>query len=527
MADDLKIPVSVPGADDAERKLRGVAEAEKQVGQGAEQAGRQAADAGRAAEQGAASFAVLNQAMGVLISTVQRAFRMVLDNLRELESARAAAFRQYVGQVAAPSTVALAQLRGAGEAETAMWVAEQAQQFGLTGEGVRGAAFAIESGIRPEEVGGAEGFARIQRAAFQTMRVTGAGGETAARMALAAREAGLGGTPEEIERFYGQATAFAGGSMISLAEFGPILGRLLPMAVSAGMDPQTFMSLAGAMSYRISDPSRLATSLEQLIRAAGRPSEPLAAFAAAGGRRPDQLSAMEILAFQSGQVGQAMAAGGPQAATAAAATLGLSAEQATLFGVAFDPAVQARMAGLRETAGGAGWEVIGGRFGQVMATPEAQAMAGAAGEQLQALRGAAKEAPYRVAEARAGQFAEYLRQHPRPGFGGRVWDWGYTRGQQQRDILVNQTIDALREAIAAGGPRAERARELLADLEAFDMFHVMIGAGAGDELRAAWEFLGAGGRRGAAVNVNVGTTQYITQDRRDPAGRREAPAPSP
>jgi hypothetical protein len=280
------------------------------------------------------------------------------------------------------------------------------------------------------------------------------------------------------------------------------------------------MAMASAMSFRQPEPSVLATNLQQMIRAAGRPSAALQAYA--GGR---QLGATEIMQFQSGYISKAMEAGGPQGAMAAAEELGVAPEVATVYAGVFDPAVQARMRGLQAAGGAATWAGLAGRYGAVRGRPEARYQAATYGARLERMRRAVGEEQYHAAyEAQRERVQEYFRT------GGR---WARVREAIQgedavtRQMLLEGTRARL-EAIAAGG--GEMGRQAL-------RHHALLGATPGawlgpgggirGDLAEAIDWLQTvqpGGNVIVEGDVHYGGTSYINKDRRDPAGRPHPPA---
>ena len=99
MPDDIKIPVTTPGARQAKQALRGVADAEKQIGQAGKQGGREAAEGLDRAERGAgrlmskikslvASFAGMALVRRILSGLAEETERMDRASLRAAESMR-------------------------------------------------------------------------------------------------------------------------------------------------------------------------------------------------------------------------------------------------------------------------------------------------------------------------------------------------------------------------------------------------------------------------------------------------------
>ncbi len=394
MADELKIRVGVDGAQRAQSDLKGVSRAEQDVGATAKKAGkdaagakREAAAAGkqvkRSAEDGREAIdklggsiglnvrALTNWRLGIAaaLMAIIELFRRSMKEMTDFRKSLRDTYREFVDLSQQPGTVQLAQLRGASEADTALWAVRQAKEYGIAPEAAREAAFAIESGIAPEAVGGRAALGQIERAAFTTMRAYGASGGTLASLAIAGLEARQARTPQEFRAFFAKVGAYAGKSKVSMEELAQISSELLPAAISAGIDPDYFLAMAAAMSFRM-PAARVRTSIERLIRAAGTPSEPLEQYATAMGKQASEMSAQDIWAFQSQFISQASQRG-PQAAMQAAEALGLTAEIQQVFTSAFDPRVLQRMKGIMGAGRAAKWSGVQGRFAGVTGTPEA------------------------------------------------------------------------------------------------------------------------------------------------------------
>jgi len=520
MSDDVKIPVSTPGAKEAGAELKNLAGGLREVGQASKVASQDAShatksigdDAHKAAakvKEGAKSWDEWRTGGLAAAAAIGAAIRRVIANMAEASERIRQDYQSFVGLTQQNDTRALAQIRGASEAKTASWMMKQSAAYGIAPEEARTAAFQIESGFQPEQVGGKAALASMEQMAFQTMRATGAGGQTVAGLQIAAYESGLAKTPAQFGAFLAKSTAYAGASRMTLQDFGGIMSRLLPMAVNVGIDPDEFQSMAAAMSFRISDPGRLATSLEQLIRAAG-----------AG---PAGMAASEVMAFQSQKISAAMQAGGPQGAKAAAEALGIAPELAQVYGVAFDPTVRARMGTLRAGAAGATFkDVIAGRFYQSLDTPEGRTSRAAFEKKFQESRRAVGEEDYQsaLAEAAAGQRESEANREGGMMAGAR--EAVFTPDQLARRAL-HQSQEAQLEmliGVSADPAVRSRAQALLSGISARPLMQGITGVGQRDAEIDAAAFLAEqrGGGGGPTFNFSGGT-HYHTGSKSDPAGK--------
>jgi len=388
MAKDIDIKVKASGAKKTAADIRDTARAEHDLGKGAKGASKGIRQASEAMDEltrglGVNKSIFTNWQVGLAagLATLVAALKESHEYLSRIHAEMRSAFREFSDLTRQPGTVQLAQIRGATEAATVDWMYRTGEKYAISPQEARTAAFEIESGLDPTKVGGKAAFGRIEDAAFRVMRGFGASGRTAAGLGIAAYESGLAMTPEEFRRFYAQAGIAAGKSRLSLESLGGILTETLPMAVKAGIPADYFMAQASAMSFRIGDPSRLRTALRQMIAAAGIKGPSLEQYAAAAGRQLADMSAVDIMELQSRQISGALASGGPQAANLMAESLGLPRELAQVYGAAFDPAVQARMRGLRGMIGGAAWSDVAGRYAGVRGTQSAREYATRIGEQ--------------------------------------------------------------------------------------------------------------------------------------------------
>ncbi|HUU34150.1 MAG TPA: hypothetical protein VMW48_08800, partial [Vicinamibacterales bacterium] len=266
MAKEIKIPVRTPGARQAKRALQDVAGAEKRVGDAGKTAGDKTAGGAKKAKQGVddlgASLGVNTGAMGrwslggvaataALIKGIKDALDMLQRYGEELDR-QAEKAAQLTG---GPGVRSLANIRGTSQAEALQSTYEQARRYDVMRATAEQASFAIESGISPEDVGGAGAIQQIEAAALQTAAISGASGATVGGLALTAREALGAAKPAQFQRFFAQALTYAKSSRVSLEELAGILNETLPLAVKAGIDPDKFMAMAASMSFRIKEPS--------------------------------------------------------------------------------------------------------------------------------------------------------------------------------------------------------------------------------------------------------------------------------
>jgi hypothetical protein len=518
MADDVKIPVSTPGAKESAAQLKTVAaglhevgESAKAAGQGTTQATKQiSADVKKTAgdvKDSASSWDVWKVSGLAAAAAVGAAMRRVIANMQEASDRIRQDYQSFVGLTQQNDTRALAQIRGQGETNTASWLMKQSAAYGIAPEEVRTAAFQIESGFTPGQVGGPAALEQMEQMAFKTMRGTGAGGQTVAGLQIAAYEAGLAKTPQQFGAFLAKSTAYAGSSRMTLQDFGGIMARLLPMAVNVGMDPDEFQAMASAMSFRISDPGRLATSLEQLIRAAG-----------AG---PAGMSASEVMAFQSQYISTATQTGGPQGAKVAAEALGIAPELAQVYGVAFDPTVRARMGTLRAKAAGATFlDVIEGRFNQSIGSPEGRTSRAAYGKKYEEQRRAVGAEEY---YANFEESIARLRRRQAEGEGEVLERFleAASKDEQLGRFVAQEDIEfQLHQLKKSGRTAAIRAQAAKLESELASPFagatQFFLGVGQEDTLIEASRLLA--GQRGGGAVYNGGT-HYHNQDRNDPAGK--------
>jgi len=534
MTDELRIPISTPGAAAAKKNLAAIAAGERDVGRAAETSGRKAAGAGQAAAGGMDAAEKKTRkakramddwgnAGKVAAGAVIAAFTKVVARMQEVNARLRDTYREFVGLTQQAETIALAQVRGASERKTALWLETQGQRFGLAPENVRGAAFGIESGLKPGQVGGQAALGQIETAAFQTMRAFGAGGKTMSSLTIAGYEAGLAKTPEQFRQFYAKAGAYAGGSAMTMQDLGGIMGRLLPLAVKAGIDPDYFMAQAAAMSYRIAEPGALGTALMQLIRAAGKKSKPLQQFAAGQGRAMGDLSAREIMEFQSEFVSRGLAKGGPVGGEEAATQLELPPELGQVYGAAFDPAVQARMGGLMQAGRGARWgPVVGQRFRGMMGTAEARYTSEDARGRVEKLRRSAEESDYHAATKYAGAEVARMLRKGDTGWANRVREYAMGEEGMGRAYLHELVTGRLTTMIHGGGARGRQAAGMLDAIDDYPLAYAQFGVAERDDMIKAVQFLEKSGM--GFPNTFQGGTHYHNNDKREPAGRRREPA---
>lgn len=531
MPDDVKIRVTAPGAQKADRDIRKVAKAEEDLGRKGKKAGK---DVKKGTAEAGEGFDELGRSMGVNVGAfkswklaavgafvaVLATAKSVINRIQEVNRELAGFYQRYVDITQQPGTIQLAQIRGETEKKTALWMLAKQRQFGIPATSAREAAFTIESGLEAQAVGGVAARSEITDIALKTARATGATGRTVGDLAIAAFEAGQAKRPAEFRQFFAKAASYAAGSKVSLEELGGIAARLLPMAVSVGIDPDYFMAQAAAMSFRIPSPSRLATALEQLIRAAGTKGPALEAEAARTGRKVAEMSGREVMEMQS-RLLAAAAKRGPQAIAAMAEQLGLAAEIGTVYVRAFDPKVQARMAGMRARAGAATYqEVIAGRFAGIMARPEARYQRARYGKQeqemLRAVSGEAFEAEWMAHE-------EMIAAQMAAGEGGyEAWEAIGGLEGRKRALFARYTLALLRQIAAteeyAPEMRGAAGRQAEAIGEAgFGVGWQMFGLGRGRYVEAHRLIQESG------IRFFEGGTHYHTGDKQNPAGRPRTP----
>lgn len=265
-------------------------------------------------------------AVGLVVTAIKK----VIDNLKEVDRRLSETYARYAELAEQPGTRALAKLRGQTPEQVALDLERQAARFKLPVPTVRETAYGIESALP-----GVAGTRDIVEDALRLGRVTGAGPQALSGLVSAAQEAGIAKTRGQYRQFLAKAAALADKSKFNLGQFGEVLTKTLPLAVSAGLDPDWFASLAVAMSFRYTEPTRLATDLERLIRGAGRKGkQEIPAGVLAGG-------AAEIIKWQAGQIGKAFRVG-PQEGMAAAEALGLPSEMATVYGGKLGPDIFAK-----------------------------------------------------------------------------------------------------------------------------------------------------------------------------------------
>jgi len=254
MPDDLKIRVSAPGADEAERDLLGVASAEERVGRAGKRAGEGLRETARAGGRLRGIFTSILGALGVgagIEGVIGRIRDMVQDWERSMD--RIARASREAGE----NMVAFAMM----------------QEPGTGGERARAAArLGAEFGVGPGEawrtvqamhsqLGGFEQGMAGARAAWQ-LRRAGVPGESAA--AAVSVGAGLGMTPREAA-----AAVYAAGeaSSLSPAEMAQAATMGLPGYRGIGGGPTFGYGVMAALSRVIKEPGQLGTYASQAARA--------------------------------------------------------------------------------------------------------------------------------------------------------------------------------------------------------------------------------------------------------------------
>jgi len=551
MPDEVKIPVRTPGAAQAKRELSGVAAAEQKVGQAGRRAGQEAKkgsdqatkgtreskeavdELGRSVGLNVRAFASWKLAGVAAVAAIAAGAKKLFDNMKAIHAEIRATYEEFVDLEQQAETIQLAQIREEPEAVTTKRLIEQSKKFDLRPEVIREASFELESGIAPKAVGGRGALKEIEEAAFMTARAGGATGGAVAGLAIAGFEAGLARTPEEFRQLFAKATAYAGKSRVSLQDLSVILTRLLPLAVDYGIDPDYFMAMAAAMSFRIRDPSRLATNLERLIRAAGVKGPAVEEYAARMGQDLSRMGAVDIWKLHSGLITAAARRGGPQAATAMAEELGLSGEMAMTYGAAFNPDVQKRLGGMMAIGARAGWQpTIAARFEQLTKTPGARFRGARTDLRLQKYRRAESLAGLLTGEKEAEATVAAWTAEGRPE-ATRAEAVGLS-GVQSRRFQIDKLMYELENIAHIGGYPPEIKARAAAALDALKgnlggPLHKMTGIGMRSEMQAGaavaqeaheWqaERISGAGRATVIINHNEGQTHY-NKPYKDPAGR--------
>ena len=530
MSEDVKINVSAPGAKQAAGDLQNVARAEGQVGRSGRKAGKdvkQGAGEGRAALDQLGGAVGVNTSMFLSLKTAAAgaAAALVAVFLKALQAARdmrrewRQTYREFAKQAAEPGTRQLAQIRDADEAATAKWVWQQARAHGLRPEDVRSGAFEIESGFAGPEamraIGGKAGVAEIEQDAFRLMRTSGASGRAVSGLAIAGYEAGVARTPEGMRQFFARAQTYAASSRVSLEQLADVAGQLLPAAVKAGISEAQFMSMAAAMSFRLKDPGRLRTAIEQMIRAAGTGSGRLDAEAAAIGRVAAEMSAVERMALQADVIAAAKAAGGLEGGAAAATELGIPPELAQTYASAYDAQVRARMGGLQAAGGRATWQrAVADRYARVAGTKVAAVQRTAMDVKLAEQEAGESQAMLTIIEneARAAVNRMMAGDEDIPGV---LEDAPGGKERAVRRLTALALEERVRAIMGApslpAGVREEAWRHRL-EISAHGGEYQRWGFGEGDIMRAG-QFVQR------VEHQYNGGNQYINADKRDPAGR--------
>ena len=558
---EAHIKVGVQGAQQAEQDLQRLAGAERAVGDGAASAGKESEQAG---QRGQSAFARMGGQVDGLVTQVNRllgafvGFKLVMEtfqNIRqELERIDELA-RRAAGRAGEADTRALANVRGTSQSAALLSTMEQARRADVAPETARQAAFIIESGLAPADVGGPAGIAAIEQAALQTAAVSGASGATVGGLAITAREALGAGTPEQFQAFYAKALTYAKQSRVSLEDLGGILNETLPLAVKAGIDPDAFMARAAAMSYRIKDPGMVRTALRQMIAATTRPSKDLSKLAAEAGMDLSKASASDIMEFQATSLERASAAG-PQATGKMSERLGLTPEIGQVYLQTADRAANVRMAGLAERGRQATWSgTVGEEFGRLMLDPLSRLRRAQLDRQIQETRRGIAQAGL-VAEAEEAQArfeAGLVAGDTLTGMDAMIPGGRGSRVRQDVAASVRNGLLDVAENPALPPELRQRAREALGELGGVgDLFQDIVGVGDRGDLLAgqaiiqeAQQLVGgpavgpAHPRSGAQGGPAAGTpeatdrvgaappagpvfhggTHYHVSDREDPAGK--------
>jgi len=374
MAKGIKIPVTAPGAKQARRDIKGVADASKQLGGDAKAGGVDAAegmdDFTGAMGVNLSTFTNWKIGLGAGIAAIIAGLKASYEHVSQIHEKMREAYREFSSMAQRPSTIALAQVRGESEAATVKWKKRTAAKYTIDAEEAGAADFGLKSGLSTEF--DRSGLDEIGEGAFKTMRVFGARGKTVSETAAASVKAGVATTPAEVKDFLAKVGTFAKESAVDYQGLAQVVKRLLPLVKSSGIPVDRFLAMAAAMSFQISDPGELATTLERIIRSAGKSGPALKRYAAEAGKKLDDLTAAEIIDFQASVID---AAEGPQAKARAAKSLGIEDEIATLYGKAYGPETRAGVRKFLAGAGTASFADVEGQYAKVRSSDTAKVYA--------------------------------------------------------------------------------------------------------------------------------------------------------
>jgi len=535
--DGIDIRVTTPGADESQRKLQGVANAQQQVGRKGRRAGQDLTKANRASK---ASIDELGQALGVntrlfkdwrmagvaavtaIAAGVAKLFQQISAYNAELSRAVEKAANQ-TGQAGVRS---LANIRGSTQTEALLSTYQQAVDLDISRATAEQMSFAIESGLSPSDVGGAAGIREIEKAAGMTAAISGASGSTVGGLALTAREALGASRPAEFKSFFAKALTYAKSSRVSLEELGGVLNETLPLAVKAGIDPDRFMAMAASMSFRIKEPTMVRTALRQMIAATTRPSDALGKMATEAGRNLSAMSASDIMALQGSMLAQA-AVHGPQAIGRAVEAMGLPVEIGQVYMQTTDRAAAVRQGSLMRAGRSATFAgAIGSEHQALMNDALSKYRRAQTAREMNKLKTGltVKESEAAIKEAQA--FLEGAVSTSGEAVRSKILG---TSGGKARSIAVQTTRDQL-EMIAAGGnypddlrKRAQEAANALGG--AGQVFYESTGLGERQDLeqgativREAEIYTHELIRSRRSGDTYNGGTHFHNNDKHDPAG---------
>jgi hypothetical protein len=170
---------------------------------------------------------------------------------------------------------------------------KSAAQFDISRQDASDIQFQVASVINRRK--NPEKFANAERIAGQFSGITGASGETSGQLVGTALIAGL-----DPELFARQAQLTAKGSKLNANQLVTMLNELTPLANSNGISLVWLRNKLGALSNVITEPSKLKTTMERLIRNAAVGSEKLREL----GFDVDNLGAEELISAQVSVISQ-------------------------------------------------------------------------------------------------------------------------------------------------------------------------------------------------------------------------------
>ncbi len=286
------------------------------------------------------------QATGVgAAAAVGTAVYKLIKRIQEVNKEVDEMSRNAAEQTGGEGVRALADIRGTSQEAALMSTYQEAAKYDVSRETAEKAAFTIESGLKPSDVGGKENLEKIRGMALETASLTGAAGDTVGGLVMTAREAQGAQAPEDFANFMAKTREYAKQSMVTLEDFGGILNETLPEAVKRGIDPDEFMGQAAAMSFRIKDSRKVKTALRQMMRATQKGGKEMRNVARSSGQDVSQMNATQIMALQADML-NAAAEAGPQAIGEMIDKLKLPEEIASTYLSTMDQASKVRRAEL-------------------------------------------------------------------------------------------------------------------------------------------------------------------------------------